>query len=271
MTAPEWKEDQRMNIYGSKGPLVIVLHGGPGAPGSAAPLARGLAKNFRVIEPFQRPGEDRPLSVAVHIDDLHRLISVHCRDQVPALVGESWGAMLALAYAADHPSPLGPIVLVGCGSFDEKSRKQTAATRKLRIETHIRQHPEHRFDLALPFEAQIMKWHGMTDNFDCDSGPDMSRFDAKAHIETWNDMLRCQKEGIYPQAFPLITSPVLMLHGAYDPHPGKMIRDSLIPFIPRLEYHEFENCGHCPPRERQAKAAFFKLLSAWLNMQMSPL
>jgi hypothetical protein len=47
---------------------VIVLHGGPGAPGSAEELAVGLSDMFRVVEPWQRGsgGPDR-LTVATQI------------------------------------------------------------------------------------------------------------------------------------------------------------------------------------------------------------
>ncbi len=52
------------------------------------------------------------------------------------------------------------------------------------------------------------------------------------------DMLRLQEEGIYPAAFSGVRSPVLMLHGAADPHPGRMICASLREYIPQLEYFE---------------------------------
>jgi pimeloyl-ACP methyl ester carboxylesterase len=74
--------------------------------------------------------------------------------------------------------------------------------------------------------------------------------DIRAHDETWRDMMRLQSDGTYPAAFSAIESPVLMLHGAYDPHPGKMIYDSLRPFIRQLEYREWERCGHSPWLER---------------------
>ena len=40
--------------YGTSGPVVVVLHGGPGAPGYMGPLARGLEDSFRVLEHFQQ-------------------------------------------------------------------------------------------------------------------------------------------------------------------------------------------------------------------------
>jgi pimeloyl-ACP methyl ester carboxylesterase len=116
---------------------------------------------------------------------------------------------------------------------------------------------------------QIIKRHTVTDAFDAlpaDPGDEPSGpFDQKALTETWKDMLRCQAEGIYPRSFTAITSPVIMLHGADDPHPGKMIYASLRPFIPQLEYREFDKCGHQPWRERQAREVFFKVLFDWLK------
>ncbi|MCX5736890.1 MAG: alpha/beta fold hydrolase [Proteobacteria bacterium] len=123
----------RVRTYGTTGPIVLVLHGGPGAPGYMAPVARGLADAFRVVEPFQRPSGGETLTVARHVADLHGLILSLGAGARPALVGHSWGAMLALAFAADHPEAAGPIVLVGCGTFDAASRAHYRATVDARI------------------------------------------------------------------------------------------------------------------------------------------
>lgn len=269
MNALGWNQNKRIGIYGDKGPFVIVLHGGPGAPGSAAPLARGLAADFRVFEPWQRGSSDTPLSVAVHISDLHQLIRDRCGKVPPALIGESWGAMLALAYAARHPEHIGPIVLVGCGTFAQNARDELIRIRRQRIFDYIRKHPEHRSDLKLSMEDQVMKWHHMTDSYHPETGSsaDLAAepFDLKAHTETWADMMRCQNEGRYPRSFTAIRSAVLMLHGAYDPHPGPMISDHLKQYIPHLEYQELAKCGHSPATEKFAKHDFFRILRNWLN------
>src|SRR5262245_66229133 len=111
-----------VRIYGSSGPPVIVLHGGPGAAGHMAPVARGLADLYRVIEPFQRGSGRERLTVARHVADLHEVMTVCAEGGRPALLGASWGAMLALAYAAAHPASTGPLVLAGCGPFDPVAR-----------------------------------------------------------------------------------------------------------------------------------------------------
>ncbi len=110
--------------YGDNGPLVVLLHGGPGAAGYLAPLARALAEHrLRVLEPFQRGGAtEAPLTVARHVADLEALLAERCQGEPPAVVGHSWGAMLALAHAAAHPRREARVALIGCGSFDAAAR-----------------------------------------------------------------------------------------------------------------------------------------------------
>src|SRR5687768_3033103 len=98
--------------YGNSDRLVVVLHGGPAATGDVAPIAKGLSDSFTALEPWQRGSGEETLSVARHVEDLHSLMMGLDLVSPPALVGHSWGAMLALCYAAAHPNKAGPIVLV---------------------------------------------------------------------------------------------------------------------------------------------------------------
>lgn len=260
----------RLDRHGDSGPRVIVLHGGPGAPGSAAGLARGLAAGFRVLEPWQRGSADGgPLTVAQLVEDLRALVVAECPGERPALVGHSWGAMLALAAAAAAPEAFGALALVGCGTFDPEARvafKTTLAERggetlAARLAAIAQQEPDPNRRFAA--QAQLFDpLYGVALEAEA-PGP----VDAAANAALWADMLRLQAEGIYPAAFAAIRSPLLMLHGAEDPHPGRLIRDSLLPFLPQLEYREFPRCGHYPWRERAARTEFFALLAAWLHCQ----
>lgn len=257
--------------YGETGRRVIVLHGGPADVGGAAPIARGLADRFRVLEPWQRGSGGEPLTVAIHIDDLHRLIEVESPDTPPAIVGHSWGAMLALAYAAAHPESTGPVVIVGCGTFDVASRERMKVLEEERIDdAMLSELARLETDYPDPIERYIRKYEILrpTSTFSPDAAPHdpmPQPFDKQAHGETWSDMMRLQKEGYYPAAFAAIRSPVLMLHGAYDPHPGGMIRDSLLPYIPHLEFHQWERCGHSPWEEPEVRDEFFATLKEWLE------
>lgn len=258
--------------HGRAGPTVVAIHGGPAAAGSAAPVARGLAQWCKVLEPWQRGSGDEPLTVRRHVADLHELIAACCPGQKPALVGMSWGAMLALAYAAEHPDTVGPLVLVGCGTFDPASRRQLRDTLAARTTEDLQRRLAQVEQTCDDPGERMMRQHeiGLSlFNYDpvlpAPAEPDSPPFDLQAHVETWNDMLAQQQSGVYPQAFRRIASPVLMLHGDYDPHPGPMIRDSLLPHIPQLEYLELERCGHEPWLERSAREPFFAQLRAWLS------
>ena len=258
--------------YGNSGPLVLVLHGGPAAVGDVAPVAKGLSESFRAVEPWQRGSGGPPLTVARHIADLHELAVDLGGDSPVAIVGHSWGAMLALCYAAEHPSKAGPIVLVGCGTFDQSSRSTMQAIIEERMDDDVRDRI-HRLSIETtdPAERFIQAFKLTRHVFDYDPiGPyadkeESEPFDLKAHDETWTDMRRLQDDGTYPNAFAAIESPVLMVHGQYDPHPGKMIRDSLLPIIPQLEYREFERCGHSPWVEKSSRELFFSGICEWLE------
>ena len=82
-------------------------------------------------------------------------------------------------------------------------------------------------------------------------------------------MLRLQEEGVYPSAFSAIDAPVIMLHGAVDPHPGRMIQAGLKPHLPQLEYHEWERCGHYPWLEKAVRMEFFDVLREWLTRRLA--
>jgi pimeloyl-ACP methyl ester carboxylesterase len=222
--------------YGSSGPAVVLLHGGPGAPGYLAPVAQELAASFRVLEPLQRGSGRDPLTVARHVADLRELLTSGDLPKRPALVGHSWGAMLALAFAAEHPGLAGSLVLVSCGTFDEVARRRLEANRERRVDDKLRSRIE-RLEREAPDEDERLARIGRIllpaySHDLVDHGVDFTGCDAGAYRQTWNDMLRLQAAGVYPAAFSAIDLPVLMLHGAEDPHPGALIRASLEPLRP---------------------------------------
>lgn len=245
----------------------MVIHGGPAAAGSVAKVARELSRWCRVLEPWQRGSGAEPLTVQRHVADLHALIESRCRGEHPALIGASWGAMLALAYAATHPAAAGPLVLVGCGTFDLASREQLQATLAARTSEEMRAQlklaetdstdPGRRMQRQHEIQRSAFLYAPLPAEPEDPAAPP---FDVRAHLETWSDMLELQARGVYPAAFGAITSPVLMLHGDYDPHPGPMIRDCLRAHIRQLSYRELERCGHEPWLERHAREPFFTCL-----------
>jgi len=234
-----------------------------------APVARELAaSSFRVLEPMQRGSGGERLTVARHVADLAELVDSQCGGARPALVGSSWGAMLALAYGASHPDRAGPIVLIGCGTFDRVARQRLWSDLEEREDETFRRRME-RLEKEIPDADERLEALGrlLLPLYSYDlitTELEIERCDARAHRETWADMLRLQADGVYPAGFASIEVPVLMLHGASDPHPGPMIRTSLEPYIPQLEYREWKRCGHYPWLEKAVRDEFFSVLQDWL-------
>jgi pimeloyl-ACP methyl ester carboxylesterase len=148
--------------------------------------------------------------------------------------------MLGLSFAARHPERVAKLVLVGCGTYDEVARAQ--------------------------FRDNVAAGLGAYDAIsELDDGAAALPFDESGHTETWQDVLRLQREGSEPQMFSRIAARVLMIHGAQDPHPGPATRDLLRQHIPGLEYVELGRCGHEPWRERHAAEPFLTALGEWLE------
>jgi pimeloyl-ACP methyl ester carboxylesterase len=240
-----------------------------------APVARELSKSFRVLEPFQRRSGGKPLTVSQHVADLCDLVDSRCEGSRPALVGSSWGAMLALAFASAHPNSIGPMVLIGCGTFDLTARQCMEATLEERMDDDLRQRV-HRLPAELPDPDERLRVLGnllvpLYSFEPVSTDLEVERCDARGNYEAWDDMVKLQNEGVYPQAFSSIRAPVLMLHGARDPHPGPMIRRSLAPYIPQLEYRQWERCGHYPWLEKAVRGEFFAILQEWLARRLGEL
>lgn len=259
--------------YGSPGPTLVVLHGGPGAPGSAASLARAFAQDFQVLEPLQRRSGAVPLTVSRHVEDLRAVAP-----RPATLIGTSWGAMLGLSFAARYPRDVSALVLVGCGTFDEHSRslyrrsldqllgeagrrRIAALQSRLTIESNAAERDALLGELGAVYMGA--ESYELLDG--TSESADGLPADEPGHRETWEDALRLQREGIEPEAFRAVAARVLMIHGAVDPHPGEATRDLLRRFIPQLEYLEIDRCGHEPWRERHARDRFVESVREWLR------
>jgi pimeloyl-ACP methyl ester carboxylesterase len=118
--------------WGNGAPLVLV----PGLAGGfelLGPLARLLAKNFRVIS-YQLRGEDncfalrRPFGVMDLVNDLAEFLDWHCLE-TPTLFGVSFGGILALEYASRFSHRLDRLIVQGVGArFDRSLVREVTGT-----------------------------------------------------------------------------------------------------------------------------------------------
>lgn len=104
----------------------LLLHGGPGSGSNAAMLAPFDLTSQRVIVPDQRgAGASRPRGSARGNHTAQLVADLECLRQLLGLerwhvLAGSWGAVLALAYAARHPQRVASLVLRGAFALSRR-------------------------------------------------------------------------------------------------------------------------------------------------------
>lgn len=103
---------------GKKKEVVLILHGGPCADHTyMRPEFDVLAKTAKVIYYDQRGCGESELSPTYywedHVKDIKRMIQKHAPGKKVFLAGSSWGSLLALLYAYQHPEDIKGMILSG--------------------------------------------------------------------------------------------------------------------------------------------------------------
>ena len=103
---------------GSGSETIIVVNGGPGLPHDyMRPEWDRLAGSGRVIYYDQngcgQSGRVPPFGWRSHVEDLQRLIDSLAPDKPVVLAGSSWGSMLVLYFAYEHPDRVKALILSG--------------------------------------------------------------------------------------------------------------------------------------------------------------
>ena len=256
---------------------VAVVHGGPGAAGEMAPVARELAAGRGVLEPIQTA-----TSVLGQVEELREVLERYAA--LPAtLIGFSWGAWLSYLVAAHHPALVRKLILVGSGPFEEKYVARLGATRAGRLSD-----AERGEFVAIIQElgageaadkdallARLGELAAKTDSYDPlpaepdDAGPLAGA--AELYQQVWEGASALRQSGEPLELGKQIRCPVIAIHGDYDPHPAEGVRVPLAGVLADFRFISVEKCGHAPWLERQARDTFFEILRGELVRQQLPL
>ncbi len=255
-------------IYGERPYTVAVLHGGPGAPGEMAPVARELSRARGVLEPLQTAAD-----ITGQVDELARLLEDRA-DLPVTLIGWSWGAWLGVLLAAAYPSMTGKLILVGSPPFEERFAAGILQTRLDRLAEDQRaslgalmRSLENR-DLPAGGDS-LRTLHDILMTADsCNllpSGNEVLEFQPSINHSVWAEAARMRRSGQLLQLASRVTCTVVAIHGEEDPHPAEGVREPLTQVLRDFRFISLADCGHYPWFERAAREEFFDLLELELQ------
>ncbi|GLV60686.1 alpha/beta hydrolase [Dictyobacter sp. S3.2.2.5] len=256
--------------YGHEPFNIIVVHGGPGAVGTVAPVARKLGENRGVLEPLQTV-----YTLEGQIEELRQIVVENAA--TPAIfIGHSWGAWLCALVAAAYPDLARKLILVGSGPFEDRYVPRIEENRLNRLGQQER---EEFLRIAAILNASAVPPEGADATLQR-LGELATRADSYDLIEIPNDTTDLpglvdpgkMYQGVWPAAAELrstgellrrvgtIRCPVVAIHGDCDPHPIDGVQQPLIPILQDFRMVILDRCGHTPWEERHARDIFYAIL-----------
>jgi pimeloyl-ACP methyl ester carboxylesterase len=255
-----------LRTYGTAPFTVAVIHGGPGAGGEMAPVARELSGAYGVLEPIQTAP-----TLDGQVEELEQVLEA--KGQVPvSLVGYSWGAWLSFIVAARYPALVSKLILVSSGPFEAQYVSALEQTRQSRLNAEARREFEAIVRAlgqpATPDKDTLLARLGAlaakTDTVDALPGPadDADRIGPRGDVfqGVWEAAAEMRRSGELLGLAQHLRCPVLAIHGDYDPHPAEGVEKPLSQVLPNFRFVRLEQCGHTPWLERHARERFFQVL-----------
>lgn len=254
--------------YGESPFNVAVIHGGPGAPGYMAPVARELSPDWGVLEPLQTA-----TSLEGQVRELRALLEKD-GDLPVTLIGSSWGAMLSFIFAARCPAFTKRLILIGSGVYEGKYAANITETRLARLSEEERREAHALMetlndpaigDKSTPF-ARLGELFTKADSYD-PLALDIEVLEFQHHLNqsVWKDAEELRGSGGLLELGKQIQCPVVAIHGDYDPHPSEGVQKPLFSILGDFRFFLLENCGHLPWIEREARDEFYRILKEELR------
>lgn len=262
---------KNLRIYGKAPFNVAVIHGGPGAAGEMAPVARELASAWGVLEPLQTA-----TSLGGQIEELKAVLKRN-GDLPLVLIGFSWGAWLSFILAANYPAIVKKLVLIGSGPYEERYAAGIMRTRLSRLSREGRAEAKSLIEiLDNPAAedknrafARLGALLSRADTYDpimvAADNPEVVDYRADIFQSVWRDAAELRRSEKLLELGKNIRCPVVAIHGDYDPHPAEGVQKPLSATLKSFRFILLKNCGHKPWMERQARDRFYDILKQELR------
>jgi proline iminopeptidase len=253
------------------GAPVVLLAGGPGFSGDyLMPIASALDGFQSIVFDQRGTGrsrrqglDDERITLKQAVADLEAL-RVHLAQDRLVLVGHSWGGMLAMAYAAQHPRHVGALILIGPGGpnldfhdyfTSNINARLTAADREAAEFWSVRTHARESGD-----RAAIEAFRAMLPGYVYERSSALPLVEALrdgSFSQRTNDLMTAD---LFSAGYDLthrfegFDAPVLIVQGRQDPM-GETTAMQVRDVFGSAELRFLEECGHFPWLERPAEFA----------------
>ena len=258
--------------YGQSPFNTVVVHGGPGALGSVACVARELSEIMGVVEPLQSE-----YSIGELIEELNKQIKGEC-DMPVTLIGHSWGAFLSLLYTEHYPAKVKQIVLVGSAPLIDE---YVPLITERRLRNLSKEDGELFLNLLAKIDKpdngnalrQLAELVDKSDNYQLiEIGADkVDSFpvDNVMYARIWEEARAMRSSGELMERVKKVNKPIFIIQGENDPHPLEGVTEPLelagVPF----KYYVLPQCGHSPFKEKLAVKQFYSILRSVIEEKHS--
>ncbi|AWO93251.2 pimeloyl-ACP methyl ester carboxylesterase [Bradyrhizobium diazoefficiens] len=224
-------------------PVVLCLHGlGSSSDGYRAQLA-GLSADFHVVA-WNAPGFGASSQIEaqdIHIDDYAAALEAFLRaskiDRLAALVGSSWGSVVAVAFAARYPDLVESIVL----SAPSRARGHlTGAQRESELNSRLQA-----ADVSIPVSRAEVADRLIAPQATAPVRRHVERLRDGMTTSGWRQAIRSLFSVSLPEIVPAVRCRIDLLVGTEDqvaPYQenARLIHEA----VPKARLHWFDGCGH---------------------------
>jgi len=261
---------KNLKKYGNSPFNIAVIHGGPGAAGEMATVARKISAFQSVLEPLQT--ED---SLEGQITELKSVLLKQASLPV-ILIGYSWGAWLIFILAARYPALVKKLILVGSGPFEAKYAKNIMDTRLNRLNEKEKIEAQELLkelgNSITKNKSALKKFGGLIEKADSfnllPNDKEEVEIQQDIYQAVWPEASTLRKSGKLLELGKKIKCPVTAIHGNYDPHPANGVKEPLTKIIKNFKFILLERCGHKTWVERFAKDKFYEILKNEFGIKM---
>jgi proline iminopeptidase len=261
---------------GDSDPVVVTLHGGPGASQDyLRPQFDLLATGRTLLYYDQRGGGQSPAPREAQLDwraqvaDLAAIVRAESRPVPATLLGFSWGASLALLFALEHPELVARLALVGPGpAWPEARRRYEAEFERRQAAADVVNARAKLSRSGLRESDPDAFWRRAFELSVAGYFKDPARARNLTPFRVSSRAQQAVQESLKGMdlrpRLPEIAVPTLILHGRFDPVPLAS-SEKLAELMPDARLVVFEDSGHALFAEETER--FVKEMDAFLPRQ----